>query len=370
MGIVAVVALVTESEPSSDRLLIVDDEEAVRRLLRRILERGGFTCEEAANSDEARSAISSGGFSVVLTDMNMPGESGLDLIEGLLTEDPDIATIMVTGEDDTALASHALEIGAYGYVIKPFEPNEILISVANALRRRALEIENRKHRDKLEGMVRERTSELWTAVQELEQARSDLQASQTETISRLSIAAEYRDDETARHIQRMSRYCALLAQKAGMDEQQAEIFRVAAIMHDVGKIGIPDNILLKPGKLTPEEYEIMQRHAEIGHRILSGSKWPLLEMAAEIAITHHEKVDGTGYPNGLSRDDIPLEGRIAAVADVFDAISTDRVYRKAFDLGQSIGIMKEGRGTHFDAEILDLFLDALDEVLVIKDAHE
>jgi putative two-component system response regulator len=302
--------------------------------------------------------------------MNMPGESGLDLIEGLVAEDADIATIMVTGEDDTDLANHALEIGAYGYVIKPFEANEILISVSNALRRRSLEIENRLHREKLEAMVRERTSELWTAVQELEQARSDLQASQTETVSRLSIAAEYRDDETARHIQRMSRYCALLAQKAGMDEQQAELFRVASIMHDVGKIGIPDNILLKPGKLTPEEYEIMKRHAEIGHRILSGSKWPLLEMAAEIAITHHEKCDGTGYPNGLTKDEIPLEGRIAAVADVFDAISTDRVYRKAFTLGQSVEILKEGRGSHFDPELLDLFLDALDEVLVIKDANE
>ena len=366
----APVALGSEIEQQTSRLLIVDDEDSVRRLLRRILERGGFQCDEASDSEEARTSVASGSYSLVLTDMNMPGQSGLELIESLVAQDPDVATIMVTGEDDTTLANHALEIGAYGYVIKPFEPNEILISVANALRRRSLEIENRKHREKLEAMVRERTSELWKAVQELEQARSDLQASQTETISRLSIAAEYRDDETARHIHRMSRYCALLAQKAGMDEQQAEIFRVAAIMHDVGKIGIPDNILLKPGKLTPEEFEIMKRHAEIGHRILSGSKWPLLEMAAEIAITHHEKCDGSGYPKGLTGDQIPIEGKIAAIADVFDAISTDRIYRKAFSLGESVQILKEGRGSHFDPELLDLFLDSLDEILVIKDANE
>jgi putative two-component system response regulator len=302
--------------------------------------------------------------------MNMPGDSGLDLITSLLADHPDLATIMVTGVDDTQMAKVALETGAYGYVIKPFENNEILINVTNALRRRALEIENRRHREKLESMVKERTADLWSAIQELEQAQKDLKSSQAETIERLSIAAEYRDDETARHIHRMSRYCELLLRKSGADEERSEFVRLASIMHDVGKIGIPDYILLKPGKLTPEEYEIMQNHSEFGYRILAGSSSDLLDLAAQIALTHHEKMDGSGYPKGLIGDAIPLEGRVAAIADVFDALTTDRVYRKAYQLGEAIGIMKEGRGSHFDADLLDLFLDSLDVVLKIKEAHD
>ncbi|MEA2435058.1 MAG: cyclic di-GMP phosphodiesterase [Actinomycetota bacterium] len=358
------------STQGSARLLIVDDEAGVRRLLKRVLTRAGYECEEAGDSNEARQLVASGDFALVLTDMNMPGDSGMDLISNLLADHPDLATIMVTGVDDTEMAKAALQLGAYGYVIKPFENNEILINVTNALRRRALEIENRRHREKLELMVKERTADLWSAIQELEQAQQDLKSSQAETIERLSIAAEYRDDETARHIHRMSRYCELLARQMGEDEERSEFVRLASIMHDVGKIGIPDNILLKPGKLSPEEYELMQNHAEFGYRILAGSNSDLLDLAATIALTHHEKIDGSGYPKGLSGEEIPVEGRIAAIADVFDALTSDRVYRKAFQLGEALEIMKDGRGSHFDAGLLDLFLDSIDVALKIKQAHD
>jgi putative two-component system response regulator len=301
--------------------------------------------------------------------MNMPGDSGMDLVAALLVDDPDLATIMVTGVDDTLLAKVALEIGAYGYVIKPFESNEILISVANALRRRDLEMENRRHRDTLEQMVAERTRELWSAVNELEQTKKDLRVSQAETIERLAIAAEYRDDETARHIHRMSRYSELLVRRTGGGDDRAEFVRLASIMHDVGKIGIPDHILLKPGKLTPEEYATMQGHAEIGHRILVDSNSALLDLAASIALTHHEKIDGSGYPSGLAGDEIPFEGRVAAIADVFDALTTDRIYRRAFPIGEAVEMMKAGRGSHFDADLLDDFLDSLPLVLEIKEAY-
>jgi len=219
-------------------------------------------------------------------------------------------------------------------------------------------------------MVKERTADLWTAIQELEQARDDLRVSQSETIERLSLAAEFRDDETAKHIHRMSQYCRLLTHKVTGDVERADLVEVASIMHDVGKIGISDNILLKPGKLTEDEYEEMKNHAAYGHKILSGGRSELLELAATIALTHHEKVDGTGYPNGLAGDEIPLEGRIAAVADVFDALTTHRVYRKAFPLPVAVEMMKEGRGAHFDAELLDTFLDSLDEAIRIKEAND
>jgi putative two-component system response regulator len=352
------------------RILVVDDEPAVRRILTRVLTKAGYECVEAGDSDEAKRLVASQDFAMVLSDMNMPGESGMDLVTALLADDPDLATIMVTGLDDTNLANTALETGAYGYIIKPFENNEILINVSNALRRRALEIENHRHREKLEHMVKERTQDLWSAVKELERAQQDLRVSQAETIERLAIAAEYRDDETSRHIHRMSRYCELLVRRTGGDEERAEFVRLASVMHDVGKIGIPDYILLKPGQLTPEEYRIMQQHADIGHRILMDSNSAMLDLAATIALTHHEKMDGTGYPNGLTGDQIPFEGRVAAIADVFDALTTNRVYRKAYTLGEALSFMKEGRGTHFDAYLLDIMFDSLDVVLKIKEAHD
>jgi putative two-component system response regulator len=224
-----------------------------------------------------------------------------------------------------------------------------------------------EERRRLEDMVRSRTQDLWEAIAELERVKEELRASREETVYRLSIAAELKDDETPRHIARMTRYCALLAQRAGADEEQAELIRVASIMHDVGKIGVPDAILLKPGPLTPEERLTMQTHAEIGHRILSGSTSPFLEVAAAVALTHHEWFDGSGYPQGLSGPTIPREGRIAAVADVFDALTSDKVFRKAYPIGKAVEMMKEGRGTQFDPDLLDAFLDSLDEALGIRE---
>jgi putative two-component system response regulator len=157
----------------------------------------------------------------------------------------------------------------------------------------------------------------------------------------------------------------VLASHLGEDEQRCELIRLASVMHDVGKIGIPDSILLKPGQLNPEERRIMETHTEVGHRILAGSDSELLELAAAVALTHHEHMDGSGYPNGLTRKDIPFEGRIAAITDVFDALTTDRVYRKAFPLGRAVEIMRAGRASHFDADMLDIFLDSLDEVMRI-----
>jgi putative two-component system response regulator len=359
------------AEPTSEtaRVLVVDDEEPIRRVLCRLLERNGYQADGAGDAEEALLLLKRDGYELVLTDMDMPGTSGLDLIMQIVAGYPDTATVMVTGMDDATLANTSLEVGAYGYIIKPFEPNEILINVYNALRRRTLEIENRNHRVRLEQMVKDRTAELWEAIARLERAEKDLRLSREETIQRLSIAAEFRDDETAQHIQRMSRYCALLARAVGQDAERCELIRVASLMHDVGKIGIPDNILLKPGKLSPEERTTMQQHSEIGYRILAGSRSDLLRTAAEIAWSHHERVDGTGYPNGLRGDDIPLEGRIAAIADVFDALTSDRIYKRAYPLGKALDIMREGSGSHFDSQLLEEFFGVMDEALVIKDQY-
>ena len=363
----------TETSPqdgAKPAILAVDDEAPALRTLSRLLIRHGYECEVASSAEEARRVMSRKTFELVLADVNMPGGSGMDLLDFVVREYPDTATVMVTALDDSALAERALSSGAYGYVIKPFRPNEILINVSNALRRRALELENAQHRDKLSTMVQERTSDLWDAVRDLEVAHKELRWSREETVEKLSVAAEFRDIETAQHIHRMSAYCDLLAGKVGVDSDKREVIRVASVMHDIGKIGVPDSILLKPGRLTPDEYDTMKLHAEMGYRVLDGSRSELLQVAATIALTHHEWWDGSGYPNGTKKDDIALEGRIAAIADVFDALTSNRVYRKAFHLGEAIDMMMKERESHFDPELLDVFLDSLDEVVRIRESDQ
>ncbi|MGM0576831.1 MAG: HD domain-containing phosphohydrolase [Myxococcota bacterium] len=350
------------------RILIVDDELHIRTLLRRLLQREGHECEMAATADEAWERLEQEGFDLVLSDVNMPGTSGLELAPRIADKYPSTPVVMVTGVDDPHVARNAVESGAYGYIIKPFEPNEIVIGVMNALRRRELELQNRRHQEELESLVDARTQELQDTFEELKVAHMDLKSAQEETINRLSIASEYRDEETGAHIQRMSRYCELLGRKAGMPEDQVELVRTASPLHDVGKIGIPDAILQKPGKHTPDEWQIMKTHAEIGYRILAGSGYEVLELAAVIARTHHEKWDSSGYPLQLGGEDIPLVGRITAIADVFDALTTRRVYKPAFTPERSIALMREGRGRHFDPNLLDVFLDSIDEVLAIREA--
>jgi putative two-component system response regulator len=353
---------------NSERILIVDDEDQIRTLLARLLGAHGYECVTAESAAAGRRLLEAAPFALVLSDVNMPGESGLDFTREVRASYRDTAVVMVTGMDDRRYAEAAIELGAYGYVLKPFKPNELIINVGNALRRRALEIENRSSREQLEQTVLERTSALRDTIAQLESSESELRRLREETIRRLSWAAEFRNQETGEHIVRMSLYCALLGRLAGLDGESAELIRIASPMHDVGKIGIPDRILLKPGRLTDEERKVMEAHTEMGHRILAGSGVELLDLAARMALTHHERMDGTGYPGRLAGDEIPIEGRICAVADVFDALTSDRVYRKAFQPDEAREVMLEGRGSQFDAELLDLFFGAFDDVLAIRRA--
>jgi putative two-component system response regulator len=345
---------------------VVDDDARIRTILAAMLDRHGYSFALAENAEEAREHLARADFELMLCDMHMPGATGLELISEVLRFYPDIAAVMVTGAEDPALAEMAIELGAYGYMTKPFRVNELLIQIANALHRRRLEIENRAHRTRLEASVEENTVALRAAVDDLESSQLELRAYQEETIRRLSSAAELRDLETGKHIDRMSRYCALLASKVGLESSRVDLIRVASPMHDVGKIAIPDSILLKPGSLTADERRVMERHTEIGYQILSGSRAELLRLAADLAWTHHERFDGRGYPRGLSGEHIPLEGRIAAVADVFDALTTDRVYRTAMPVEEAVDLMGGERGKHFDPTILDLFLASLDDVETIR----
>lgn len=349
------------------RVLIIDDEEPIRRLLGYMLQSHGYETVLASDAREARLRLADTSFALILCDVNMPGESGMDLVRNVLIQHPHTAVIMVTGLDSTVLANAALDMGAFGYIIKPFEANEVLINVANALRRRRLEMENRLHRENLEDVVRTRTMALQQALEWLEKSEKELRLSREETIQRLAIAAEYRDSATAQHIHRMSHYCELLARRYGLSAERCDLIRTASPMHDIGKIGTPDQVLLKPGKFTQDEFNVIAQHAEIGYRILAGSDAEILNVAATIALTHHERWDGSGYPRKLKGEAIPIEGRIAAIADAFDALTTARVYKPAFDFEHAVDLMSKHRGEHFDPELLDVFLSSLNE---IKRIHE
>jgi putative two-component system response regulator len=335
-----------------DRVLVVDDEEPVRKMIARMVSAGGeWECETAANAAEARMLLARRGFALVICDVNMPGESGTDLTRWIQEHHRDVAVLMATGIDDPELAQSVLRSGAYGYLVKPFKRHEVQINVANALQRRRLEIEARDSRALLEQRVEERTREL--------------RRSREETVRRLSLAIEFRSRETGEHVERIGSGAALVARRLGLSPGRAELIRLAAPLHDVGKIGIPDEILLKPGPLTDEERERMQEHAEVGYRLLTGSGSDMLETAATIAWTHHERWDGQGYPRGLAGEAIPIEGRITAVVDVFDALTHDRVYRPAMSTEQALEIIRRGRGSHFDPAAVEAFLSGLDDVLAL-----
>jgi putative two-component system response regulator len=274
--------------------------------------------------------------------------------------------VFLSAADDLFHRRQAREVGADDFLPKPFDEVELRARVRSSVDNKKYQDDLGRERDKLEAEASARLAELQHATENLQRVRDELEKARVETIDRLTRAAEFRDDETAAHLQRMSHYCRLLALKHGVDEYTAELLRVASPMHDVGKIGIPDSILLKPGKLTDEEFSIMRKHAEIGFQILSGSNSELLGLAASVAYHHHEKFNGKGYPRGLQAEDIPIEGRIAAVADVFDALTSERPYKHAWPVEDAVALLENGRGDHFDPMLVDLFIGSMDEVLEIK----
>jgi putative two-component system response regulator len=330
-------------------VLVVDDDRVICELAVVLLREQGYECEAAYTPEEARDALRRRPVSLCLCDLYLGPDSGFELAQEIAQLAPDVALVMMSGSNDVSVVEKALQLGAYDYVLKPFRESELAIAVRNALHRRQLEQESRELRRRLEDAVA---------------------LSRQETIHRLARAVEFRDTPTGRHVERMSAYCRLLAQRLGIAGPRAALIQTASLLHDIGKLGIPDRILSKPARLSDDERREMQAHTTLGHKLLSGSSSELVELAATIALTHHERVDGRGYPHNLRADEIPLEGRIAAVCDVFDALTSPRPYRvRPFGFDEAIGIMRAERGGAFDPELLDPFLDARDEVKRIRARH-
>jgi putative two-component system response regulator len=276
---------------------------------------------------------------------------------------------MLTGVDDPSVADQALEIGAYGYLVKPVGGNEALINVSSNLRRRELELARLQHVEELESKILDRTTALRDALAQLELTEANMRDAERDAVDRLVTALTIRSEETGAHIRRVGRFSALLARRAGVRLWSEDEICLAAMLHDVGKIGIPDSILLKPGPLDAEERAIIQRHSLLGNRMLADGRSAVLILGAQIALAHHERWDGAGYPNGLARDEIPVAGRIAAIADVFDALTSDRVYRGALPVSEAVDEMRSQAGRQFDPDLLELFFGSLDRVHANRAAH-
>ncbi len=289
---------------------------------------------------------------LVVVDYMMPGMNGTELTQRFRQQFADTPVLMVTANHDVALRHQALQLGVTDFLNKPLDNTEFLARAKNML---ALRSSHKALADR----------SAWLA-DEVRRATEKIVVQERETIFCLSRAAEYRDPETGGHILRMAHYSQLIARRLGLPQDQQALLLAAAPMHDIGKVGTPDLILLKPGKLTDEEFQIMKQHAVIGYKVLSTSSSPLLQVAAEIAHTHHEKFDGSGYPRGLKGTDIALFGRIVAVADVFDALTSERPYKKAWPLEQARQFLIDGAGQHFDPDCVAAFVAGWDEAMEIK----
>ncbi len=305
---------------------------------------------------------------LILLDVMMPGLTGFEVCEKL-KKDPktrDIPVVMITALGEVEDRVKALEAGADDFLTKPVAFPELKARVKSLLEVKAYRDHLKRHKEELEREVRRKTKELQKALNALREAHQQIKELSLEVIFRLARAAEYRDEHTGEHIQRMAHYSAVIARRLGLNEEVIESILYAAPLHDIGKIGIPDSILLKPEKLEPKEWEIMKKHTEIGAEILKGTKSGFVRLGEIIALYHHERWDGTGYPYGLKGTQIPLAARIVAIADVFDALTSDRPYRRALSEEEAFKIIEEGAGTHFDPKIVEVFLKAREEILEIK----
>jgi len=343
--------------PPAKRILVVDDEAEHVQFLERFLQGQGHETEVAHDGFEAL-AKAKVDVDLVLLDVRMPRMDGFEVARKIRS-DPDLIDlpiIMVTvlGNKDDRL--RAVEAGANDFVSKPVDLVELHVRTNSLLKLKEARDEIRRRRDELESTVGDRTARLRGALHEVAEAQRETYEAHLDTIRRLAVVAEYKDKDTARHIQRVKGYCSFLAQGMGLPPGEIEVIQHAAPMHDVGKIIVPEGILLKPARLTEDEWKVMRQHTVAGGGILGGSTSKLLQAGEVIALSHHEKWDGTGYPKGVSGRDIPMAGRIVAVADVFDALTSERPYKKAYSFHETIDMMMAERGLHFDPAVLEILV--------------
>jgi putative nucleotidyltransferase with HDIG domain len=330
-----------------ENILVVDDEEAIREVVSTMLESKGYRCAVAHNGRVAQDQIKKVTPDLILSDMIMPEMDGIKLLEWVRQYDPDVPVIMVTAIHDISTALEAIRRGAYDYILKPFEKDQLFLGVGRALQHRRLVIDNRNYQIDLEKKVRDRTERLETALDQLERSYDD-------TLEALGSALDLKDAETEGHCQRVTAFCISIAKTMPVPDNYLPILARAAFLHDIGKMAIPDGILRKPGPLNDDEKKIMRTHCQIGYDMLT--RIPFLRDAAEIVLAHQEFYDGSGYPRGLKGDQIPLGARIFTIADSLDAMISDRPYRRALPMSHACEEIKRCSGSQFDPEVVKVFM--------------
>jgi len=332
---------------ADERILVVDDEDLIREIICSVLNQAGFACDPVASGSAALTTLQSdGNYSVVVSDVVMDGMDGLTLLAKIKRDYPDIPVVMVTAVHDISVALAAMRNGAYDYLLKPFEREQLLASVRRAVENRRLKAENLAYQTKLESLVSARTDML-------RQALADLERSYDITLEALGDALDLKDAETEGHSKRVTAFTIAIARAMGLPQDRVRVIARGAFLHDVGKMAIPDAILRKPSRLSPEEQVVMRKHALLGYQMLK--KIPFLHEAADIVYSHQERYDGSGYPRGLKGDQIPLGARIFAIADTFDAMTSDRPYRAAQSIPSARREIERQSDKQFDPEIVKVF---------------
>lgn len=326
---------------NKEKILVVDDEETLRTLLREIVQELGFECDIASNGLECLDSIKQGkNYDIILMDIQMPKLNGIETLKNLKRLSPDLSVIMVSASRKFENVRIALQEGSYDYIVKPFDINEIEAVVNRAVERTRLIRENRDYQHNLEEKVFQQTQELISLY--------------AESLEAMVLALDLREQETGYHSYRVTEYALILAKAMGLDETELSVIAKGALLHDLGKIGVPDNILLKPGRLNEEEFDIIRQHPALGYKLLKKLKY--LDESSKIVHCHHERYDGEGYPNKLSGEDIPLGARIFSVVDTLDAITTNRTYRKALTFDEAINLIANESGRQFDPKVIDAFI--------------
>jgi putative two-component system response regulator len=353
--------------PSGRRVLVIDDDAGTRRITELLVEGLGHEVEGARDGIEGLAKLQLG-VDLVLLDVVMPGLDGFDVCRRI-RQDPagrDVPVIMVTTLETKEHRLRAVEAGANDFIAKPIDETELRVRATSLLRMKEAQDEVKRYQQHLEEMIEERTASLKKALEQMADAQRLAYQAQLETVERLAILAEYKDKITATHVQRMSEYSAVIARGLKLPPAEVELILHASRMHDVGKIAVPEAILRKPSSLDPQEWTLMRQHSAIGSRILDNSTSQILQAGRVIALHHHERWDGAGYPNGLAGSDIPLWGRICAVADVFDAVTSERPYKPAFPNEEALQLLRDGRGKHFDPRVVDVFFECLEDILAVQ----
>jgi putative two-component system response regulator len=343
-------------------ILVVDDDELVLESTCAILSSHGFEAFPCLQSRLASQRLTERDFDAVFSDINMPGMTGLDLLQTIRAADPEMPVVLMTGFADINIAVDAIRRGAFDFVLKPYKPDYLVLTAKKAVNYRKLLKIEKSYKKTLEETVQKRT-------QELADALSMVKGLSREVVQRLITVTEFRDSDTGAHVARIGLYTRYIAEAMSMPADFVETIAFASPMHDIGKVVVPDSILLKPGPLTPQEFETIKTHTTVGEKILSGSEHPAIQMAASIALCHHERQDGSGYSRGLKGDAIPLEARITMLCDQYDALTSKRPYKKAFPHEEAVRIISQGDGRtlpqHFHPDVLRAFLSVADKLEAI-----